>query len=173
MIYLDTLHRNYLPALRMWRNQIKGVCREYRDISAYHQERWFDEYEKQAYEPFPKTLLWGIYHEDEDKKPALIGVGGWTYINWHTKRAELSYYLAPAMVGKGHGKAALKLLIDKAFKELGLHSVYGEVHAFNKASLACMNSCGFTQIGAYIDAGWNEVDGRYCDVVLLELVNAL
>ena len=169
MIYLDTLHRNYLPALRMWRNQLKSVCREYKDISAYHQERWFDEYEKQAYEPFPKTLLWGIYHEGDDKKPMLIGVGGWTYINWHTKRAELTYYLAPEMTGKGYGKAALKLLIDKGFKDLAMHTLYGEVHDFNDASYKCMIRCGFNPAGQWKDAAIDK-DGNYCNVNLLEMV---
>ena len=164
MIHLDTLNWDMIDQMREWRNQLKSVCREYRDISHDHQGAWFEDYIAQARNPFPKTLLWAIYNDEE-----FIGVGGWTYINWHTKRAELTYYLAPEMTGKGYGKAALKLLIDKGFKDLAMHTLYGEVHDFNEASFRCMVSCGFMRIGTWADAAIDK-DGNYCDVILLEMV---
>ena len=164
MIHLETLNWDMGEQMREWRNQLKSVCREYRDISTEHQKFWFSEYLDQAYSPFPKTLLWAIYNDDE-----FIGVGGWTYINWHTKRAELTYYLAPEQCGKGYGKAALKLLIDKGFKDLAMHSLYGEVHDFNEASLYCMRKCGFSTVGIWADAAF-DADGNYCNVILLEMV---
>ena len=169
MIHLDTLQDDDIWQMREWRNALKRVCREYRDISDDHQVDWWESYRIQAREPNPETLLWGIYNEDNE----LIGVGGWTYINWHTRRAELTYYLAPEMAGKGYGKAALKLLLDKAFHDLALHSVYGEVHEFNEASVKCMLKCGFRQIGTYADAAIDTDTGKYVDVILLEMVNAL
>jgi RimJ/RimL family protein N-acetyltransferase len=176
-IFLDTLSEVHQRTIISWRNELKEYCREYRDISPDHQERWWEDYKAQAYAPNPKTLLWGIFlatgaTSDASGKhysvgSSFIGVGGWTYINWHDRRAELSYYLDPAAQGKGYGREALRLLIEKARVELGMHTLYGEVHDYNEASLKCMKACGFTEVGRYKDAAFKR--GGYCDVLLLEL----
>ena len=108
-----------------WRNtkELKDNFREYRLIDEFHQSEWFENLHKDG-----KTLMYAITAQD-----ILIGVCGWTYINWLTRRAELSIYIGLEFQNKGYGTAALHELHRIAFEELNFKSVYLNVYDFNPA----------------------------------------
>jgi UDP-4-amino-4,6-dideoxy-N-acetyl-beta-L-altrosamine N-acetyltransferase len=85
------------------------------------------------------------------------------------RRAEWGWYIADAEArGRGVGRAAEALGLDKAFDELGLEKVSAEVFADNEAALKAQAAAGFRREG-YLRKHALK-DGRFRDVVLLAIL---
>jgi UDP-4-amino-4,6-dideoxy-N-acetyl-beta-L-altrosamine N-acetyltransferase len=84
-------------------------------------------------------------------------------------RAEWVWYVADAEArGRGVGRAAEALGLDKAFDELGLKKVSAEVFADNEAALKAQAAAGFRREG-YLRKHALK-DGEFRDVVLLAIL---
>lgn len=57
-----------------------------------------------------------------------IGFGGLTNIEWENGCAEISLIINPEYRGKGHGRAAVDLLLGQGFDRMRLETIYGEVY---------------------------------------------
>lgn len=92
-----------------------------------------------------------------------------TGLNSHHRRASWNWFLGSAEArGRGVGRAAQVLGLDRAFGELGLHKVFAEVMADNDAALKAQAAAGFRREG-YL-RGHVLKDGRPRDVVLLGIL---
>ena len=87
----------------------------------------------------------------------------------HHRRASLHWFLGSAEArGRGVGRAAQVLGLDRAFGELGLHKVFAEVMADNDAALKAQAASGFRREG-YL-RGHVLKNGEPRDVVLLGML---
>jgi len=57
-----------------------------------------------------------------------IGMCGLTNIEWENGTAEISLIINPEYRGNGYGEKGVELLLDEAFKNMRLSSVFGEVY---------------------------------------------
>ncbi len=57
--------------------------------------------------------------------------------------AYLGYYIGAPYAGQGSMREALMLVIDYAFRELGLHRLEANIQPANIASIALVKGCGF------------------------------
>lgn len=78
------------------------------------------------------------------------------------QRASLAIGLfAKAHLGRGIGRAAVRLTLDHAFGKMGLHRVDLRVLSYNTRAIRCYASCGFVHEGiereaAYVDGEWHD-----------------
>lgn len=84
-------------------------------------------------------------------------------------RAEVGIVIAESHRKKGLGQLALNLLIEHAFKFLGIHQLYAHIDTTNEGSLHLFKKCGFTECGCLKD--WMRTGKTYRDVVILQLLN--
>lgn len=85
------------------------------------------------------------------------------------RRAEWGWYIGdPDARGRGVGRAAQALGLDKAFDQFGLEKVWAEVLADNEAALKAQGACGFRREG-YLRSHALK-DGTFRDVVLLAIL---
>ena len=99
-----------------------------------------------------------------DGKPS--GLLTFTGLDGPHRRAEWNWFLGDADArGRGVGRAAQVLGLDRAFDELKLHKVFAEVMADNDAALKAQTGAGFRREG-YLP-GHVLKDGQPRDVVLL------
>jgi [ribosomal protein S5]-alanine N-acetyltransferase len=83
----------------------------------------------------------------------LIGSVGLHQIDWVTRRASTGIIICPAsMRGKGYGTEAKNLLIDYAFGELGLHSLWALAVEGNAPSVHALEKQGYERNGLYREA---------------------
>jgi diamine N-acetyltransferase len=69
-------------------------------------------------------------------------------INWLDRNAELHTFIGRLEHrGKGYGSAAVRLIIQHAFEDLGLMRIYLHVLASNSAAIAAYEKCGFVNEG--------------------------
>jgi RimJ/RimL family protein N-acetyltransferase len=85
------------------------------------------------------------------------------------RRAEWGWFIGePRARGRGAGRAAQALGLDRAFFELGLEKVWSEVLADNEVALKAQAGAGFRREGYLRRHVWK--DGRFHDVALLAIL---
>ena len=112
----------------------------------------------------PDRRGWIITHNT--RPTGFLMLSGLTDCN---RRAEWGWYIGdPDARGRGVGRAAQALGLDKAFEEFGLEKVWAEVLADNDAALKAQTACGFRREG-YLRSHALK-DGVFRDVVLLAIL---
>jgi UDP-4-amino-4,6-dideoxy-N-acetyl-beta-L-altrosamine N-acetyltransferase len=85
------------------------------------------------------------------------------------RRAEWGWYIGdPDARGRGVGRAAQALGLDKAFDDFGLEKVWAEVLAENEAALKAQSAAGFRREGYLRNHALK--DGQFRDVVVLAIL---
>jgi [ribosomal protein S5]-alanine N-acetyltransferase len=84
--------------------------------------------------------------------------------------ANLGYWVAERLNGRGHATRAVGELIEVAFGELGLHRLEAGTLVDNIASQRVLEKNGFEQIG--IARGYLHIGGEWRDHKLFQLVSA-
>jgi len=100
----------------------------------------------------------------------LIGVVYLTNINWIHRRAEFSIWIGnKSHQGKGYGKLAAKLILQHAFNDLNLHSLFLTVLQSNSRSIELYKKIGFIESGRLPEYLFK--DGVYVDMISMTLIN--
>jgi RimJ/RimL family protein N-acetyltransferase len=164
-IKLDPLDAKDIETIRHWRNdyQIMRHCRQSDFISDAEQERWFA---RQEADPSIKMYCIKTVIDGAEK---LIGVAGLTSLDFVSRRAEFSLYIAPQFQRRGYGRCALILLFSHGFQNLNLEQIWGECFDGNPA-LKVFDGLGMKRDG--VRRNFYFKDGRYLDAVLVSVLAA-
>lgn len=90
------------------------------------------------------------HREDDDAFPFVARAGGdrvgfvrLRVLNAHWRNASLTYWVAPAHQGEGHGRDAVRTVLEFGFDHLGLHKLLAMTFETNEASQRLLESLGF------------------------------
>jgi RimJ/RimL family protein N-acetyltransferase len=124
-----------------WRNQpeLRSRVREYRALTAEHQERWYARITADD----SKDFMFAFDAEED-----LLGVVGLCY--WHpvNRTAEISFYLgAQQHARKGYTYEALTRLIEWGWDSLDLRKVWAECYSHNEPGLGMLYKLNFQEEG--------------------------
>lgn len=115
----------------------------------------------------PEEVLLVVEDTSAEK---LIGHVGLYKIDNVAKKTELGILIADDdSRGKGYGTKATSLMVDYAFKTLGMHKVTAEVLSENAPSVAMFKKCGFIIDGCLRDDVYKN--NRYYDVYCMSIIN--
>jgi RimJ/RimL family protein N-acetyltransferase len=104
---------------------------------------------------------WIIEYENK-----LIGEIRLDNIDPQDRRASLAVGIYdPNLLGKGLGYESIKLCLQHAFDELGLHRLSARVLASNGRAIHCYEKCGFRQEGREREAAF--VGGKWEDDLIM------
>ena len=94
-------------------------------------------------------------------------------IDYGNKRCELCIFTSDDVEWNAEGQSiAIKMLLDRAFNEYGMHKVYSLVFYKNSNEVDLLKSAGFTMESIMKEESYNS-DGTYEDVVRLSVFNPL
>jgi UDP-4-amino-4,6-dideoxy-N-acetyl-beta-L-altrosamine N-acetyltransferase len=124
-------------------------------------------------DPEAHQAWFDAFRTDETRAGWIVTIDGapcgWaalTNITAKNRRAEWGWYIGePRARGRGAGRAAQALGLDRAFGHLGLEKVWSEVLAENEIALKAQAGAGFRREGYLRRHVWK--DGRFHDAVLL------
>lgn len=161
-LVLVPLKREHLPQLLEWRNRpdIRFRCREYRLLTEWHQERWWERIHGD-----PSIQMFGIGLSDT---AGIIGVCGLTSIHWVNRDAEISLYIGVG--GEDYYASALGLICAKAFCELNLHRVWAEVYSFYVFGRGLFETAYFRQEGVLVKRVWDPLGKVWSDSLIYALL---
>ena len=148
-----------VAAVHRWFNnpEATATLMETRDSFSEEQARGWVE---RATDASGEDRKWAILVEDHDEPigfTALYGLGRQT-------APELGAMIGDQVRGKGIGREAERLTLEKAFGEFGAHRVYGRIPAFNEAAKRVVTWLGWTHEGVmreHIKRGGELID---CEV---------
>ena len=86
---------------------------------------------------------------------------------WRLDRAELGYWIAPPLWGRGMMTEAAQAVVQCGFEVIGLHKIAVGCIAENIGSRRVIEKLGFRPIGRLDDEVWR--DGRWWSVLRFEL----
>jgi RimJ/RimL family protein N-acetyltransferase len=126
-----------MEPIRLWRNGCLESLRTPFLLTCEMQEAF---YRNVVCNRKADARYWGIWRDCGDLQPEkqclhLVGMGGFDKISMENSNAEISLILNPEYRGKGMAEQAVELLLQEAFQNMNLKTVYGEVYRCNKAGV--------------------------------------
>jgi RimJ/RimL family protein N-acetyltransferase len=125
-------------------------------------EAWIDEQVKKGVERPPPACNFTVYDRSDG---APVGTIGLFDISYAHGSAELGIAIGERR-GQGLGTEATRLVLEWAFRTLGLHSVMLGALAWNERGLRAYERAGFRRIG--VRRGGAVSRGERTDVVLMD-----
>lgn len=101
-------------------------------------------------------ITWGIEHEG--RASGCIGLHDirWQMLAWRLDRAELGYWLARPLWGRGLMAEAARAVVQFGFDRVGLHKVTVNCLAVNDASRRVIENVGFRYVGRREEDVWRD-----------------
>lgn len=112
-------------------------------------------------------MKWAIEHDG--RVVGSIGLDSMQFAlrAWRVDHAELGYWMAPPLWGKGLVTEAAHAVVRCGFETIGLHKVTARCIAENTGSRRVIERLGFRPVGRHEDEVWR--DGRWWSVLSYEL----
>ncbi|MCK5231229.1 MAG: GNAT family N-acetyltransferase [Desulfobulbaceae bacterium] len=166
LVELDAVEKEDLPILKEWRNnpEFRKHFREYRELNSDMQLKWYDAKVVNDH----TTEMFAIRDSDSQE---LLGCAGLAYINWIHRHADLSLYIGwqnSYIDDHGYAEDSCRLLLDYAFREIGLNKVWTEIYEFDHKKKALYDKLGFQQDGMLRQNYFCE--GRWWDSRILSIL---
>jgi RimJ/RimL family protein N-acetyltransferase len=118
-LWEDTWH------VREWRNKELETLRTPYRLTEEMQSKFFqDNIATRQHH----SRWWSVYHSG-----SLVAFAGLTDIEWENGLAEISLIVNPQMRGCNYGNLIVDMILNEAFGNMGLKTVYGECYECNSA----------------------------------------
>lgn len=126
-----------MEPIRKWRNSSLHTLRTPFELTAEQQEEW---YRNEICNRNSRSRFYAVCAEMITHNPIesietteLVGYGGIENIQWENRIGEISLLINPTYRGHGVGTSAAVSIINRAFNDLNLHTVYAECYENNQA----------------------------------------
>lgn len=161
------------------------ILRKVEKGDSKHIARWFSDKDNikhmssfvRANEHSPEKIM----HEIEDSDPKferlfmvytknneLVGHCGIDDLDLYDQRGEVFFLIGEKEhKGKGYGIEITKMLLEIAFEEMNLNSLFASATVENFPSIKVLEKCGFKKIG--IRREYNYIDGEFMDEIFFDL----
>ena len=111
----------------------------------------------------------GFAIETLDDPPMLVGNIGLFGARPKDRSATIGIGLGREHVGRGYGTDAMRVIVDYAFREMGLHRIQLVVASFNPAGIRAYEKAGFVEEGRHRLAVWH--DGTWYDEIMMSILD--
>lgn len=127
------------------------------------------EFDEDGKATWPKNFSMAVVRRSDGQ---LIGDVGLFNINWVNRTAETGSWLyAAEHRGAGYGTEAKRLLLEYAFDQLGMHTLWSWVHIYNDRSAAALRKQGYRDAGLVHWVGFGHkgiISGQLFDLLASE-----
>lgn len=107
-----------------------------------------------------QTGIWWAICSREDE--SFLGAAGFNDINNVHHKGEIGFWLLPEFFRQGIMRTIIPVILDYAFRKLGLHRIEAIVETENIACRKLLSGLGFTHEGTFTD--YEFKNGKYISV---------
>lgn len=133
-----------------WRNEQLQNLRTPKPLTMEQQKRWYENMVDDN-----TQYWWGVWENG-----VFVGYCGIQKIDWIARHGELSLLFEP---GEWNIKAALPPILDKAFGQLNLNSVYSDIYLCNNELQQWIGALRDVRAKMSMRYNWKWWNGRYWD----------
>lgn len=159
--YLYPLSKENLSKIKNWRNSQIDVLRQWKPLTEYNQEKWFQHISEDD-----TQIVFAIMVPNQQSSLELKGYCGITNIDFINRRGEISFLINP-LRAQNEGLyrddflSVLYLLCQYGFENLNLHKIFTETFAFRKHHIKILKEFGFGDECTLKEH--NFIKGKYYD----------
>lgn len=140
--YLYPVSKEHLSKLKDWRNSQMDVLRQWKPLTDYNQEIWFQELSKDD-----NQIVFSIRISDKDDNLSFIGYCGITNMDFINRRGEISFLINPTRLQdkdlyREDFLSVTYMLCQYGFEEINLHKLFTETFAFRKDHIKILEDFG-------------------------------
>lgn len=165
LVALAAMQRPYVDLVTPWMNDPEATAGIILNppVRLESEVEWYEKIGKDS------DIIFAILSRKEtSEKFQYVGHTGLHRVTWPDARATSGTFIGdPEARGRGVGKEAKMLLLNHAFRVVGLRKVTSEVKAFNLASVGHLVACGYSIVGCRKEQHFSN--GAYVDEILLEV----
>lgn len=156
------LREQDISIIKDWRNAQMEVLRQQVKLTDDDQQAYYTNVVVSSFTtPFPRIILFSFLENDQ-----LIGYGGLTNVDWHAKRAEISFLSDPTRVSRAEIYEAdfslfLTLIKRAAFDDLKFNRLFTETYDIRPLHISILVKSGFQLEGIlkeHVRIGGNFID---------------
>jgi len=141
---LYPLNREHLSKLKDWRNSQMDILRQWKPLTDYNQEKWF----QKISEDNTQVIFAILTPNEKGSNMDFIGYCGITYIDFRNRRGEISFLVSPVRVQdkklyREDFLSVLYMLCQYGFEKLNLHKIFAETFAFREDHIKILEDFGF------------------------------
>jgi RimJ/RimL family protein N-acetyltransferase len=163
LVSLGPLRRDWLPIYQHWLNDfemLKLVDRQFKPHSTEWITNWYERHATGQTDSLIFTII-----ENASSRP--VGNIALQDLDYRNRTAELGIYIGDtASRGQGYGSEATSLIVNFAFRVLGLQNIMLRVYEYNEPAIRVYQKAGFREFGRRHQGQF--MDGRFWDVILME-----
>lgn len=138
---VDEKHLRWIREQRN-RRELQDFCRQPFMLNEINQEDWLKQVSRD------RSMIPFIVQDDDLKQGEnWVGYAAFSHIDWVSRRAEISYFTALELAGKGYAFLAIPMVLEYGFRRLGLNKICTDTFAFNARELEIMKLVGFKEEG--------------------------
>jgi RimJ/RimL family protein N-acetyltransferase len=167
MVKLISVQSHHKEPLRLWRNstELNIFFRQSNDISMESQDIWFKTLSRSHN---TQSVYFSIV---ESKNDELIGCVGLHPVSWVNRNAEISIFIGKGLlyIDDYYAPKALRLLIEYAFIELGLHKLFAEVYSFDTKKQLLFRKLGLIEEGILKEKIF--FNNKFYDSIIYSILN--
>lgn len=165
LVALAAMQRPYVDLVTPWMNDPKATAGIILNppVTLESEIEWYESTGK------GNDILFAILARKETSEEfKYVGQTGLHRVTWPDARATTGTFIGdPESRGRGVGKEAKMLLLNHAYRVVGLRKVNSEVKAFNFASVGHLVACGYDVVGCRKEQHFHN--GGFVDEILLEV----
>ena len=142
--YLYPLSREHLSKLKDWRNSQMSVLRQWKPLTEYNQEKWF----QQISEYNTQVIFAIMIPNEKEKNMSFTGYCGITGVDSINRQGEITFLVNPVRVQdkklyREDFLSVLYMLCQYGFEEINLHKLFTETFIFRKDHIKILEEFGF------------------------------
>lgn len=143
--FLYSLSKENLSKLKNWRNSQIDVLRQWKPLTEYNQEMWFQHISEDD-----TQIVFAIMVPNQQNNMELEGYCGITNVDFINRRCEISFLMNPLRAQnkelyRDDFLSVLYLLCQYGFENLNLHKMFTETFAFREYHIKILNEFGFNE----------------------------
>ena len=163
--YLYPLSKEHLSKLKDWRNSQRDKLRQWKPLTDYNQEKWFQKISEENTQVFFAIMT----PNEREKNMSFIGYCGITGIDFINRRGEISFLVNSVRAQdkelyREDFLSALYMLCQYGFEEINLHKLFAETFAFREHHIKILEDFGFHHDG--ILRKHQFIKGQYHDSLI-------
>ena len=165
LVALAAMQRPYIDLVTPWLNdpEVTGGILLSPPVTLESEIAWYEGLGKE------NNIIFAILaRKDTSEQFEYAGHTGLHRVTWPDARASTGTFIGKSEArGRGVGKEAKMLLLNHAFRVVGLRKVNSEVKAFNLASVGHLVACGYGVVGCRKEQHFHN--GGFVNEILLEV----
>ncbi len=164
-LYLRPIEEGDLPTAQrhVVDPEIRDFINQSFPVNARQEREWWESIGSNR---TPSVITLAIVLKENDRYIGSIDLHN---IDWLHRCAETGTLIGEKECrGQGYGSEAKHLLLEYAFRTLGLHRIESHVYANNERSLKCQLKCGYVEEARLRKRRWKN--GEWVDEVILAIL---